>query len=273
MRSPRVQKGRVASSATPDRTAQADAFLPLPAGHPMQFAADEERCRKSDGGLPRSVGRKRLDRRGEGAAWTGTRVHEWARPSSMTSVMSGPDVTAGATHTSSAVRPGRVSEFGGHSSDTPGDEAYANARTWSSSAAVLHRVTRVDHVSADRIDKPCVTPADSCGSSRACPRLAAAAPSPAEQALRLQALLGQHSVLAADFMRGRIRGDENFAQAADAALGKNTDAMTNLSATCSALPRRRNSPSCGPNTSWSCSRTPAAWPMKTTPCAPRHARS
>ena len=58
--------------------------------------------------------------------------------------------------------------------------------------------------------------------------VAAAAPSPAEQALRLQALLGQHSVLAADFMRGRIRGDENFAQAADAALGKNTDAMTKL---------------------------------------------
>jgi hypothetical protein len=49
-----------------------------------------------------------------------------------------------------------------------------------------------------------------------------------EQALRLQALLGQHAVLAADFMRGRIRGDEDFAQAADAALGKNTDAMTRL---------------------------------------------
>jgi len=49
-----------------------------------------------------------------------------------------------------------------------------------------------------------------------------------ELALRLQALLGQHSLLAADFMRGRIRGDEDFAQAANAALGKNTDAMGQL---------------------------------------------
>jgi hypothetical protein len=49
-----------------------------------------------------------------------------------------------------------------------------------------------------------------------------------ELALRLEALLGQHSVLAADFMRGRIRGDEDFAQAANAALSKNTDAMTQL---------------------------------------------
>jgi hypothetical protein len=56
----------------------------------------------------------------------------------------------------------------------------------------------------------------------------AAAPAASEQALRLQALLGQHSILAADFMRGRIRGDEDFAQAANAALGKNTDAMTRL---------------------------------------------
>jgi hypothetical protein len=35
-------------------------------------------------------------------------------------------------------------------------------------------------------------------------------------------------VLAADFMRGRIRGDEDFVQAANAALGKNTDAMSQL---------------------------------------------
>lgn len=57
---------------------------------------------------------------------------------------------------------------------------------------------------------------------------AAAAPSAGERALRLQALLGQHSVLAAEFMRGRIRGDENFAQSANAALGRNTDAMAQL---------------------------------------------
>ena len=66
------------------------------------------------------------------------------------------------------------------------------------------------------------------------PHPAAQAPHPApaaaasELALRLQALLGQHSILAADFMRGRIRGDEDFVQAADAALGKNTGAMTQL---------------------------------------------
>jgi hypothetical protein len=58
---------------------------------------------------------------------------------------------------------------------------------------------------------------------------AAAAPTSApDRALRLQALLGQHSMLAADFMRGRIRGDEDFAQAADAALTKNTADMTQL---------------------------------------------
>jgi hypothetical protein len=58
--------------------------------------------------------------------------------------------------------------------------------------------------------------------------LAAAPASAADQALRLQSLLGQHSVLAAEFMRGRIRGDDDFAQAANAALSKNTDAMTQL---------------------------------------------
>src|SRR5204862_72109 len=47
-------------------------------------------------------------------------------------------------------------------------------------------------------------------------------------ALRLQSLLGQHSQLAADMMRGRIRGDEDFAQAANSALGRNTDAITQL---------------------------------------------
>lgn len=56
-----------------------------------------------------------------------------------------------------------------------------------------------------------------------------AAPTSApDLALRLQALLGQHGVLAAHFMRGRIRGDEDFAQAANAALSRNTDAMGQL---------------------------------------------
>lgn len=58
--------------------------------------------------------------------------------------------------------------------------------------------------------------------------VASAPASAADQAVRLQALLGQHSVLAADLMRSRIRGDDNFAQAANAALGGNTDAMTTL---------------------------------------------
>ncbi|MFC7528718.1 hypothetical protein [Actinoplanes sp. GCM10030250] len=53
---------------------------------------------------------------------------------------------------------------------------------------------------------------------------------PADLAVRLQALLGQHSVLAAGLMRSRIRGDDDFVQAANAALGKNTDAMTDLMA-------------------------------------------
>jgi len=52
--------------------------------------------------------------------------------------------------------------------------------------------------------------------------------SAADLAVRLQALLGEHSVLAADLMRSRIRGDDNFVQAANAALGENTDAMTTL---------------------------------------------
>jgi hypothetical protein len=52
--------------------------------------------------------------------------------------------------------------------------------------------------------------------------------SAADLAVRLQALLGEHSVLAADLMRSRIRGDDDFVQAANAALGQNTDAMTGL---------------------------------------------
>jgi hypothetical protein len=58
---------------------------------------------------------------------------------------------------------------------------------------------------------------------------AAAAPlTPADLSLQLQALLGQHSILAADMMRGRLRDDPDLAQAANAALGRNTDAMGKL---------------------------------------------
>ena len=50
--------------------------------------------------------------------------------------------------------------------------------------------------------------------------------SPADVALQLEALLGQHSVLVADMMRSRIRGDDDFAQAASAAVTRNTDDLT-----------------------------------------------
>ena len=60
--------------------------------------------------------------------------------------------------------------------------------------------------------------------------VAAALPKPvaADLAIQFEALLGQHSVLAADLMRSRIRGDDDFVQSANAALGKNTAAMTTL---------------------------------------------
>lgn len=48
---------------------------------------------------------------------------------------------------------------------------------------------------------------------------------PGALALQLQSLLGQHTVLASDMMRGRLRNDPDLAQAANAALGKNTSAM------------------------------------------------
>jgi hypothetical protein len=53
-------------------------------------------------------------------------------------------------------------------------------------------------------------------------------PAAAQASLLLQSLLGQHTVLAADMMRSRLRGDPDLAQAANAALGKNTDAMSGL---------------------------------------------
>jgi hypothetical protein len=55
--------------------------------------------------------------------------------------------------------------------------------------------------------------------------------SPADSALRLEALLGQHSLLAADMMRGRIRNDEDFGQAANAAIARNADDLGRVIAT------------------------------------------
>jgi Sortase domain len=66
------------------------------------------------------------------------------------------------------------------------------------------------------------------GPSGTTPGQPAGAESPADSALRLEALLGQHAVLAADLMRGRLRNDEDFAQAANAAVGQNTDELAKL---------------------------------------------
>jgi hypothetical protein len=46
--------------------------------------------------------------------------------------------------------------------------------------------------------------------------------------IRLQALVAQHSVLVADMMRARLRKAPDLAQAADAALGENTQALGSL---------------------------------------------
>ncbi len=51
---------------------------------------------------------------------------------------------------------------------------------------------------------------------------------PQDAALLLESLLGQHAVLAADMMRGRIRNDEDFGQAANAAIGRNTGDLAQL---------------------------------------------
>jgi hypothetical protein len=51
---------------------------------------------------------------------------------------------------------------------------------------------------------------------------------PGEFTLQFESLLGQHTVLASDMMRGRIRNDPDLAQATNAALGKNTDALGKL---------------------------------------------
>ena len=54
------------------------------------------------------------------------------------------------------------------------------------------------------------------------------APAGTDVALQLEALLGLHSILAADMMRARIRADDDLAQSANAALGLNTTALADL---------------------------------------------
>jgi hypothetical protein len=86
---------------------------------------------------------------------------------------------------------------------------------------------------AGRNDPPATAPRAAEGTTPA-PTLEAAAPdtpeklTPGALALQLQSLLGQHTVLASDMMRGRLRNDPDLAQAANAALGKNTAAMSAL---------------------------------------------
>ena len=119
--------------------------------------------------------------------------------------------------------------------------------------------------------------AGATGAEPGSPRGAAAGPaggpapaSPADAALRLQALLGQHHVLAADLMRGRLRNDEDFAQAANAAVGQNTDELAaGGRRRWAASSRRPGSRRCGASTSRRCSTTRAAWRRTTPPCATR----
>ncbi|MDG4822955.1 hypothetical protein O7635_13965 [Asanoa sp. WMMD1127] len=62
----------------------------------------------------------------------------------------------------------------------------------------------------------------------AAPAAAVAPPAPADAAVALQAALGYHSILAADMMRSRLRGDEDLARAAETAVARNTDDMREL---------------------------------------------
>ena len=57
---------------------------------------------------------------------------------------------------------------------------------------------------------------------------AASSASPTDTALRLQALLGEHSILASEMMRARIRADAGLADAANSALSTNAAAMSAL---------------------------------------------
>jgi hypothetical protein len=82
---------------------------------------------------------------------------------------------------------------------------------------------------------PPAPPADHVDHASPVAPLAASAPgtdsgasSSLDAALQLESLLGQHAVLAADMMRGRIRNDEDFGQAANAAIGRNTDDLAQL---------------------------------------------
>ena len=75
------------------------------------------------------------------------------------------------------------------------------------------------------------SPTQAAGAPSAAPAQPAppgTAESPADGALRLEALLGQHMIRIGDLMRGRLRKDDDFAQAASVALGQNSDELAGL---------------------------------------------
>src|SRR5438046_10157319 len=77
---------------------------------------------------------------------------------------------------------------------------------------------------APKPGRPPAGPAQSSPSQR--PVVAAAPPAPPDLALRLEALLGEHSVLAAAMMPSRTEGNGDLAPPAHPALRGHTGAMT-----------------------------------------------
>lgn len=70
------------------------------------------------------------------------------------------------------------------------------------------------------------------------PGAAAARSTTLDGALQLEALLGRHTLVTADMMRGRLRDDEDFAQAASTAVGQNTDDLAQVVASLGGEPGR-----------------------------------
>jgi hypothetical protein len=135
------------------------------------------------------------------------------------------------------------------------DEAWHRARTIHSEGAKVAQTVRIGRVWWTTVAACCVLLAG-CSGAAGPPPPAAPAPSgahetaatgpaqappdaegalsntageaPTDKALQLEALLGQHSVLAADMMRGRLRNDDDFAEAANAAVGRNSDDLATV---------------------------------------------
>jgi hypothetical protein len=95
------------------------------------------------------------------------------------------------------------------SGNTPAGAPQTTTPSASSSGAALGATPNISPSPIAALDSPTAASATDAG-------------------IRLEALLGQHSILAADMMRARIRGDADLAQSANAALGQNTAAMSEL---------------------------------------------